>query len=261
MLHEQQRFRNKVAVVTGAGMGMGCAAALAFAQEGAAVVVVDIQREAAASTVRAIEAAGGRAVAVIADVSRPEEVAWIPQAAAAFGGIDCLFNNAGIQTYGTVLEMEEETWDRTLEVNLKSVYLVSRACLPLMIERGGGTIVNMASVQGLASQRRVPAYSASKGGIIAMTRAMALDHAAQGVRVNCVCPASVDTPMLRWAAGLNAPAEQIESTVQAWGEGYPLGRVARAGEIAQVVLFLSCEQSSFITAAAIVVDGGYTAQL
>ena len=256
------RFAGKVAVVTGAGMGMGEAAALAFAAEGASVVVVDINAEAAANTVSAIEANGGRAVAVVADVSKTAEVARIPAAATeAFGGIDCLFNNAGIQTYGTVLELDEDTWDRTLNVNLKSVYLVSRACIPSMIERGGGAIVNMSSVQGLASQRRVPAYCASKGGIIAMTRSMALDHAPQGIRVNSVCPASVDTPMLRWAAGLNVTEDQVEATVKEWGEAYPLGRVARADEIAQVVLFLCSDQSSFITAASIVVDGGYTVQL
>jgi NAD(P)-dependent dehydrogenase (short-subunit alcohol dehydrogenase family) len=255
------RFENKVAIVTGAGSGIGLATALAFAREGAAVVGVDISAQKAEGTAQAIQKNGGKALAVTADVSKSADAQRIAaQAAAAFGGIDILANIAGIQTYGTVVDTDEDTWDRTININLKSMYLVSKYCVPEMIQRGGGSIINMASVQGLASMGNVVAYTASKGGVLAMTRTMALDHAADHIRVNSVCPGSVDTPMLRWAADLFEPNDP-EGAIQEWGKSHALNRVGKAEEVAQVILFLASEAASFITGTQIVVDGGMLAKI
>ncbi|HLV37150.1 MAG TPA: glucose 1-dehydrogenase [Spirillospora sp.] len=256
------RFQNKVAVVTGGGMGIGRAGALAFAAEGAAVAVVDVNSEAAQSVVDEIKTAGGQAAAVIADVSKIADAERIAQETVrAFGGIDFLLNNAGIQTYGTVTETDEETWDRTLNVNLKGMFLVAKFCIPEMLKRGGGAIVNIASIQGLANQRRVAAYAASKGGLIALTRSMAVDYVGQGIRTNCICPGGVDTPMMHWSVGLSVPEDQIRETIRKAGEEYPIGRLAQPEEIAKVAVFLCSDDASFMAGSAVVVDGGYMALL
>ena len=254
------QFTDKTAVITGAGLGIGRAIALAFAAQGARVVVVDVQTEAAADTVQQITAAGGQALAVLADVSQDADAARIADAAvSAFGGIHVLVNNAGVQTYGTVVETDEATWDRTLNINLKGVYLVSKYCIPHIISGGGGAVVNIASIQGMASQPRVAAYAASKGGVIAMTRTMAIDHARDHVRVNCICPGGVDTPMMHWAIGLSTPPEQINQVIAAAGESYPMGRIGQPEEIASAAVFLASDAASFITGTSLVVDGGYLA--
>lgn len=251
-------FENKTAVITGAAMGIGRACAEAFAAEGAAVVVADVNVEAGAACADGLRAAGARAVFVPCDVAVAADAERLAQAAVEhFGGIDVLVNNAGIQTYGSVVDTDEAVWNRTLNINLKGVYLVSRFCIPHIRQRGGGAVVNMASVQGIASQRNVVAYSATKGAIIAMTRTMALDHAPDNIRVNCVSPGSVDTPMLRWAAARFVP-DNPDGAVADWGRLHPLGRVARPEEIAQAVVFLASDKASFITGANLVVDGGLT---
>ena len=153
------------------------------------------------------------------------------------------------------MDTDEALWDRTININLKSVFLVSKHCIPEMAKRGGGAVVNMGSVQGIRSQRNVAAYTATKGAILALTRTMALDHAAQNIRVNAVAPGSVDTPMLRWAADLFEP-EDPALAIEKWMALHPLGRVAFPEEIAQVVMFLASDQASFVTGATIVVDGG-----
>ena len=172
-----------------------------------------------------------------------------------------LVNSAGVQRYGTVTETEEDVWDEVLDVNLKGMYLAARHTIPEMRRRGGGAIVNVSSVQAIASQTGVAAYTASKGGINALTRAMALDHAEENIRVNAVCPGSVDTPMLRWAADLFKGENSVEATVEDWGRMHPLGRVARPEEVAEVICFLAGPKASFVTGADYRVDGGLLAAL
>lgn len=179
----------------------------------------------------------------------------------AYGGVDILVNSAGVQRYGTVVDTEEDVWDEVLNVNLKGVYLASKHTIPEMRKRGGGAIVNVSSVQAFASQKGVAVYTASKGGINALTRAMALDHAQENVRVNAVCPASVDTPMLRWSADLFRGEKSVEETVKEWGRMHPIGRVARPEEVAEVIVFMAGPSASFVTGGEYKVDGGMLAAL
>ena len=255
------RFEGKVAVVTGAATGIGGATAVAFGAEGASVVLSDVNESALDERVREIQLAGGQAIAVVADASQAADAQRTAnEAVAAFGGIDYLVASAGIQTYGTAVDTDEDTWDRTLAVNAKGVYLAAKYCIPEMVKRGGGAIVNVASVQGLFSQPNVAAYSASKGAVIAMTRTMAIDHAGDNIRANSICPGSIETPLLRFAAEQMQP-EDPEGAIKEWGGLHVLGRVGQPEEMAQVALFLCSEAASFITGAAIVADGGLTIRL
>jgi NAD(P)-dependent dehydrogenase (short-subunit alcohol dehydrogenase family) len=253
MIDDPWSLSGKVAVVTGAGKGIGEATALALARHGAAVAVVDIDGEAAHAIARRIEDDGGTAVSITADVSTADGAAQIALTVRdALGALHILHNNAGIQRYGTVVTTNEPDWDEVIDVNLKSVYLVSHACVPLIQEAGGGSIINTSSVQAFATQAGVAAYTVSKHGILGLTRSMAVDLAPT-IRVNCVCPGSVDTPMLRNAL---AGAPDPESTWRAVRNMHLLRRVARPEEVASVVVFLASEAASFITGAAIPVDGG-----
>jgi NAD(P)-dependent dehydrogenase (short-subunit alcohol dehydrogenase family) len=195
MATTDSEFAGKVAIVTGGSLGIGRAAAARLAAGGAAVVLCGRRPEPVEEAAAAIRAAGGAALGEVADVSQAADAErLVALAVDRFGGVDVLVNSAGVQRYGTVVETDEATWDEVLGINLKSIFLVSRAAIPEMRERGGGAIVNVSSVQAFASQKGVAAYTASKGGINALTRAMALDHAAENIRVNAVCPGSVDTP-------------------------------------------------------------------
>lgn len=255
------RFEGKVALVTGAATGIGGATAVAFAAEGASVVLSDVNQSALDERTREIQSAGGQAIAVLADASKAADAQrTVNEAVAAFGGIDYLVASAGIQTYGTAVDTDEDTWDRTLAVNAKGVYLAAKYCIPEMVKRGGGAIVNVASVQGLFSQPNVAAYSASKGAVIAMTRTMAIDHAGDNIRANSICPGSIETPLLRFAAEQMQP-EDPDGAIKEWGGLHVLGRVGQPEEMAQVALFLVSDAASFITGAAIVADGGLTIQL
>lgn len=255
------RFKDKIAVVTGAATGIGGATADAFSAEGASVVLSDVNEAELNARTERLRAAGGDCLAVLADVSIPSDARRIAQeAVSAFGGIDCLVASAGIQTYGSVVSTDEDVWDRTLDVNVKGVYLAAKYCVPEMAKRGGGAVVTVASVQGLFSQPNVAAYAASKGAVIAMTRTMAIDHAADNIRANSICPGSIETPLLRFAAEQMQP-EDPDGAIKEWGGLHVLGRVGQPEEMAQVALFLCSDASSFITGAAIVADGGLTIQL
>ncbi len=254
-------FEGKVALVTGAAMGIGRGIAEAFLEEGASVASVDIDGAAARTTASEIAADAAKHLVVEGDVSSIDDVKRIVDATVTeFGGLDILVNNAGIQpasSYLTAEDLPEEVWDRILNVNLKAHYLTARFCIPEIKKRGGGAIVNIASVQGLQSQARVPAYAASKGGVLSLTRQLALDYAAEGIRVVAVCPGAIDTPLLR--NSVTGSVQDLEEAVKGWAGSHPMRRIGTPAEIANVVLFLASDRASFMTGEYVCVDGGMMA--
>jgi len=245
------------ALVTGGASGIGRATALLFAREGAAVTLVDRDDEGCRAAAQAIAAQGGKAIAVTADVTRDADCAGaLDGALRAFGRLDILFNNAGIIRRASLVDTAEEDWDRVMEVNVKPIYLLSRRAIPLMARAGGGVILNTASNWGLVGGPRAAAYCASKGAVVLLTKAMAIDHGAEGIRVNCLCPGDTDTPMLRSEARqLGEPLERF----LAESAQNPLRRVATPDDVAQAALYLASPASSFVTGTALVVDGGFVA--
>ena len=255
-------FSGKVAIVTGGALGIGRAAARKLLAEGASVVICSDREEQVERTVEELRGEDLEVRGIRADVTSSADMKrLVGFAVETYGGVDVLVNSAGIQRYGTVVQTDEEVWDEVLDVNLKGIYLASKEAIPQMRERGGGAIVNLSSVQAFASQKGVAAYTASKGAINALTRAMALDHAQENIRVNAVCPASVDTPMLRWAADLFKGDKSVGETVEDWGRMHPVGRVARPEEVAEVISFLASSRASFVTGGDYKVDGGMLAAL
>jgi NAD(P)-dependent dehydrogenase (short-subunit alcohol dehydrogenase family) len=250
----------RVALITGGSSGIGQAVAELLARQGAIVAVNSADPQAAGEVVATITGSGGRAVAAVADVTDPAAVqAAADDVAGRFGGIDILVTSAGIQRYGTVTGTTGQTWDEVFAVNVKGVFLAVRACMPHLRRSGSGAVVIVSSVQATAAQAGVVAYAASKGALNSFARAVAVDEARHGVRVNTVCPGSVDTPMLRASAALFAGQAGVEATLAAWGAAHPLGRIGGPAEIADVVSFLAGPRASFITGEDVRADGGLLA--
>jgi NAD(P)-dependent dehydrogenase (short-subunit alcohol dehydrogenase family) len=248
------QLQGKTAVITGGASGIGRATALLFAQQGAAVTVVDLNQGAGLELERAISFAGGRAIFERADVTSPGDCRRvIERSVREFGDIHVLFNNAGIIRRASVTEISEEDWDAVMAVNVKSIFLMSREAIPIMARASGGSIVNTASGWGLAGGPRAAVYCASKGAVVLLTKAMAIDHGGQKIRVNCICPGDTDTAMLRAEA---RQLDEAENSFLSDAAKRPLGRVGTPEEIAQAVLYLASDASSFVTGTALVVDGG-----
>jgi NAD(P)-dependent dehydrogenase (short-subunit alcohol dehydrogenase family) len=249
-------LKGKVAVVTGGASGIGRAAVELFAREGAAVVAADVTDDAGQQVADDIAAAGGSCTFLHVDISKESDVeAMIQMALSHYGRLDVLFNNAGIEgDQAPTAESTVENWDRVIAINLRGTFLCLKHGIAAMLPRGGGSIVNNASVAGLVGFAGIPAYCASKGGIVQLTRTAALEYATQGIRVNCLCPGVIDTPMVRrFTHGEAAATDQFTAME-------PVGRLGRASEVAELALFLASDRSSFVTGAVIPVDGGFVAR-
>lgn len=257
MIPENMRLANKVAVITGATSGIGEAAALLFAKEGASIALTGRNQQRGERVRDRILSSGGKAIFIPADVRKAEDGRRAVQdTLSTFGQVDVLFNNAGVFYPHTVVDCSEEEWDEQIDVNLKGTFLMSKFALPEMIRRGSGVIINNSSGWGLVGGDSAAAYCASKGGVVLLTKAMAIDHGPQGIRVNCICPGDVDTPMLPEDARMRGLQwrDYLQGCVKR-----PLGRIGTPEEIAKAALFLASDDSSFMTGAALVVDGGGTA--
>jgi len=251
-----KQFEGKVALVTGAASGIGRASALAFARAGAKTVVADVVVEGGEETVRMIKAAGGDALFVRTDVSKAAEVeTLIQQVVETYGRLDYAHNNAGIEGEGApTADCTEENWDRIININLKGVWLCMKYAIPQMLKHGGGAIVNTASVAGLVGVPGGSAYSAAKGGVVQLTRTVALEYATAGIRVNAVCPGAIRTPMVERIVA-NRP--EVEAVIIALE---PIGRLGKPEEIAEAVVWLCSDAASFVTGVPLPVDGGWVAQ-
>jgi NAD(P)-dependent dehydrogenase (short-subunit alcohol dehydrogenase family) len=247
------QLANKTAVITGAASGIGRAIATVFAREGASVVLTDIQESAGRGVEREITAAGGSAIFDGADVTRDSDCGRIVNLAVRqFGGLHIVVNSAGMIRRASVTDLSEDDWDRVMAVNVKSIFLMSRHAIPHMT-KSGGSIISIASGWGLAGGPKAAVYCASKGAVVLLTKAMAIDHGPQNIRVNCICPGDTDTAMLRdEARQLGEPSDRFLAD----SARRPLGRVGRPEEIAQAALYLASDASSFVTGTALVVDGG-----
>jgi len=251
------KLDNKCAIVTGGASGIGLATAQLFAEEGAGVVIADINAEQGKQAEQKINAAGGRAVFVQCNVALAADCQRTVQIAVEkFGRLDIVFNNAGIIRRADVIGTTEDEWDRVMDVNVKSIFLMSKYAVPEIVKQGGGSIVNTGSGWGVKGGRNAVSYCASKGAVVNMTRALAIDHGPQNIRVNCICPGDTDTPMLRNEA---RQLGQAEEKFMAEAAERPLNRVAQPIEIAQSVLYLVSDAASYVTGAVLAVDGGGTA--
>ena len=250
------RLKGKVAIITGAAAGIGRASAKLFAREGAGVVAVDLDQRGTEAVADEIANDAGKAMAIVADVSeKANALEIVRRTRERFGRVDILFNNAGIVPPGKIHETTEAEWDRAMAINLKGVYLLCHEVVPLFLERGGGVILNTASATALRSVTDRAAYSASKGAVIALTRSMALDYVKNNIRVNCLCPGTIDTPSLgQRLAAFADPAEARKQFVAR----QPMGRLGTAEEVAQAALYLVSDESGFVTGIAFSIDGGFT---
>jgi len=251
------RLNNKVALITGGNSGIGRATALLFAREGAKVALTGRDEERGRQVVEEIRKASGTAVFIRSDVRLADDCRQaVDETLRQFGRLDILFNNAGVFYPHSVVDCPEEEWDLTIDVNLKGTYLMSKLVLPAMIAQGGGSIINNGSGWGITGGNEAASYCASKGGVVLLTKAMAIDHGRQGIRVNCLCPGDVDTPMLL----ADAKLRKIKwKDYLAEASNRPLGRIGTPDEIARAALFLATDDSSFMTGAVLAVDGGGTA--
>jgi len=254
-----RRFEGKRVIVTGGASGIGKATVERFLEEGAKVAIVDVSERNGAAVAAELRDKGHDPLLVTGDVTSPKDVKrMVAKVLDEFGGIDVLFNNAGILVEGTVEEVSEEGWDRIMGVNVKGPFLMSKEVVPIMLEQGKGVIVNNASCSGLVGDRNAIAYNASKGAVVLMTKCLALDYAEKGIRANCVCPGEIDTPMFRQEAqARNMPVEEYRKVLCDY---HPIGRLGVPVEVANAVLFLASDEASFITGTALSVDGGYTCQ-
>ncbi len=248
------RLENKVALITGGTSGIGEATAVLFAQEGANVTVTGRDEKRGRAVVEKIMNGGGKAIFIRSDVRQAADCrAALDQTLRAFGMLNILFNNAGVFFPHTAVDCSQEEWDLQMDINLKGTFLMSKAALPHMIEQRSGVIINNSSGWGMAGGDSAVAYCASNGGVVLLTKAMAIDHGRQGIRVNCICPGDVDTPMLPEDARLRGLKSE---DYLAGCADRPMGRIGTSDEIAKAALFLASDDSSFMTGAALVVDGG-----
>jgi NAD(P)-dependent dehydrogenase (short-subunit alcohol dehydrogenase family) len=255
---KRMKLKEKVALITGGNSGIGKATAILFAKEGAKVCITGRNEIRCEEVVKEITDGGGQAIHIIADVRFPEECqSTVQETIKAFERLDILFNNAGVYFPNNAVNCLEEEWDLTIDINLKGIYLMSKFALPHMIAQKSGVIINNGSGWGIVGGNEAVSYCASKGGVVLMTKAMAIDHGRQGIRVNCLCPGDVETPMLDEDArmrGMSWEEYQAQAVAQR-----PMGRIGLPDEIAKAALFLASDDSTFMTGATLVVDGGGTA--
>lgn len=242
----------RVAVVSGAASGIGRGIAEVLAERGWRVAAVDKDADGLE------RAAGDRIAPIHADLTRSADCGRVAEEARRLGPLNGLVNCAGRELHGSVTEMPEDEWDQVMATNLKTMYLLSHHCLPVMAESGGGAVVNISSIQALATQTSVAAYAASKGAVISLTRAMALDHAPERIRVTCICPGTIDTPLVRANAGHFNPGDP-EGQLREWGAMHAVGRLGTPREVGQAVAFMLSDDASFITGSSHLVDGGLLA--
>jgi NAD(P)-dependent dehydrogenase (short-subunit alcohol dehydrogenase family) len=248
------KLSRRVAIITGAAAGIGEASARLFAKEGAHLVLVDIDDSGLKKLTEELQDQSAVVLDITADISDPETAGTvIERARDNFGRLDVLFNNAGIVIGGSLLECTDEDWDRTMDVNLKSMFLLCRAVLPVMLRQGGGSIINMSSIAGAAGLANRGAYSVSKAGVIGLTKSLAADFVKEGIRVNCICPATVETPSLRQRIATSPNPEEAR---RAFIARQPMGRMGTPEEIAAMALFLASDDSRYMTGQAIIMDGG-----
>lgn len=252
------KLKEKVALITGGNSGIGKATAILFAEEGARVCITGRNEKRCEEVIKEITDGGGQSIYVIADVQFPEDCRrTVDSTMKTFGRLDILFNNAGVYFPNTAVDCSEEEWDLTIDINLKGTFLMSKFALPPMIAQNSGVIINNGSGWGIVGGNEAVSYCASKGGVVLMTKAMAIDHARQGIRVNCLCPGDVLTPMLDDDArkrGMSWEEYHTQAVAQR-----PMGRIGLPDEIAKAALFLASDDSTFMTGATLVVDGGGTA--